>query len=422
MNYAMLADNLFNKGNFEDAIEYYNEALNQDPSNIDIYFSLIESYFYINEYEKANNTIKMAHLIKKDSPELLFLEANYNCLIGMYDTAIDLYEKAIELGFYDETIQFNIAKAYYYASRYEEAITSLTNYIDTNDNDFEACFLLMKIFIHQEKIDEIKKYIDILIEKFPNRFYFYGIKLEILMGESKIDEYKKLLDVCQNQFNNLLEFEVYKLKYNITIKNINEAYSILNTFFKDDYTDIINVCRLNLFRIEDKYEEAENLIMEYFMNLIDFEVFVLCEMILMNNSSFENMEIYSKSILEKTSDINLKFLAEFYYSISIHLQGDEEKAKKYFEILNTNLIISSSANPQNDYIRYMQLVSYMINKDFEKALKLSNYIEKMYPNDYSIYYLKSIIYLELGKTEDYEKYKEKAISINNLVSKLYEED
>ena len=68
----------FNKGKYEDAIEYFENAIKSDPEAAIIYYNLGSTYLKMKEYTKAVNYLQKA--VKLDSE---FKEAHYNLALAL---------------------------------------------------------------------------------------------------------------------------------------------------------------------------------------------------------------------------------------------------------------------------------------------------------------------------------------------------
>ena len=58
---------LYDVGNYEESINKYEEALKEEPMNIDIYFGLSESYIMLEDFESARESLNNILLIDKDN-------------------------------------------------------------------------------------------------------------------------------------------------------------------------------------------------------------------------------------------------------------------------------------------------------------------------------------------------------------------
>ncbi|PKD43351.1 serine/threonine-protein kinase [Rhodohalobacter barkolensis] len=108
-------------GNYEDAVQYFNDALSSDPTSADAYLGLAEAYEYTGDYEEAESTYKRAISLKPD------YWAGYNNLGAFYfrnsnyDKAKEQFRRVIEVTPDNYRGYMNLGSMHYFTEQLEEA-------------------------------------------------------------------------------------------------------------------------------------------------------------------------------------------------------------------------------------------------------------------------------------------------------------
>ena len=111
--YCELALDYYEKGNFEDAIHRFKQAILLDPDNIDYYFYLGNSFYNLNRLKEAIDVYQgILEIYPSNAP------ANYNIgdafyALGNIDDAISAYQKAIYIDAHNCDYYFSLALAFH---------------------------------------------------------------------------------------------------------------------------------------------------------------------------------------------------------------------------------------------------------------------------------------------------------------------
>ena len=84
---------------YEEAINYYNLAIEEDPMFIDSYFNIGEAYVMVNKFEEAKKSFNNVLLIDKNNGLVYFHLGNIAFLEDNFNDGRAYYAKAINLGF-----------------------------------------------------------------------------------------------------------------------------------------------------------------------------------------------------------------------------------------------------------------------------------------------------------------------------------
>ncbi|MGI6074132.1 MAG: tetratricopeptide repeat protein [Fermentimonas sp.] len=131
------------QGNYEAAIEAYNDALDIDSTNIEAIYELSLSYLAINDYEKASEY--STKVIDKQDEKLTIgayaVKSEALAEMGKVDDAIELLKGALEKYGDNYLLHFNLALNYFKKRDNDKAIVHVNKAIDLNKSHSGA-FLL----------------------------------------------------------------------------------------------------------------------------------------------------------------------------------------------------------------------------------------------------------------------------------------
>ena len=140
---------------------------------------------------------------------------------GVFDKAIELYEKALQINPNDADVHLNLAKTYSYSNRYREAIPHLEAYIKVRPDDIENMTLLGECYKKSGMFSKSMEYFNRALSIEPN--YDYA-KRNLLDAQNL---YLQCIDPVRGR----------KERYNTAINNLTEAVKIAKNFFPKGYTD-----------------------------------------------------------------------------------------------------------------------------------------------------------------------------------------
>lgn len=146
----------FDRGNYEAAINYFNEALKKNPHNEKIYFNRGLAWYEMGTLDNAINDYSKALEINK-----VFIEAYYNRGItwhkkGNNNFAISDYTKALELNpgnSLKSGIYFNRAYAKLKKGEYEQAIDDYTKCIEIDPKKSELYYFRANVWYAKGNLD-----------------------------------------------------------------------------------------------------------------------------------------------------------------------------------------------------------------------------------------------------------------------------
>lgn len=187
---------LFEAGEYEDAIENFSKSIGLDPCNESIYCNRGSCYYEIQQYQKAFKDYTKAIELDPDLCETYYNRGNCYFKFKQYEYAIDDYTKAIKLGFYSEEIYSKRGWCYYFFKQYEDAIEDYSKTIELNPDYSEAyynrglCYSALQQY--EDAIEDYTKYIEVNPDEdgyFDRAFCYFSIG----QYENAIEDYAEAI-------------------------------------------------------------------------------------------------------------------------------------------------------------------------------------------------------------------------------------
>ncbi|MBU5337330.1 tetratricopeptide repeat protein [Intestinibacter bartlettii] len=412
---------LYDVGNYEESINKYEEALKEEPMNIDIYFGLSESYIMLEDFESARESLNNILLIDKDNAEAYFHIGNTQFLQDMQQEGKESYLKAISLGFSDIAIFINYAIVCEENGNYYEALKYYNKAL-TKDK-FRADIRLRKIeiLIGMNKIEESLENLDLFIQLNPDLFEGHHLKFLVLLENNRVQEAEKTLENAIKLFPEDEGFLFDKIILFQEQQKIDEALNIINTVFKDNNSKLILNEKVKIYLAQNKIEDAKftlKQIISLDKDEFDEDSRFYLVMIYISEKNYLEAQKYIDEIIEYKSEGMYYYSALFLKGQVIKELDGQNKCKTYYEDIVSILRQGSLDYPDKmDLIIYRGLI-YTELCNYEKALEMANYLLAISDNIGEAYLLRSQIYEAMGEVEKSQKDREIAIQKSATLSRF----
>jgi tetratricopeptide (TPR) repeat protein len=190
---------------YDNAILYYQKAIELNPNFFAAYYSLGIAYKLKGNFDKAIQSYEKAIELNPN-----FSDAYYNLGLayrskGDLNKAIRSYEKAIELDPKDFGSYYNMGFAYNLNGDFDKAIQSYEKVIELNPNCFDACYNLGVVYESKGNLDKAIRFDEQAIELNPSSSEAYnnlGVAYKSKGNFDKaIQSYKKAIELNPTFFN-----------------------------------------------------------------------------------------------------------------------------------------------------------------------------------------------------------------------------
>ena len=171
---------LFRLGLYDNAEEYNNRLLQENPEMFDGYHIKTQILLHDDKYEEAVAFAKNASEKFPEDAELLFDYAKAVSLNGELDKALKILEEAKNMKYFEVAKRdVNMLESQIYAEKGEidKAIECCNVCIELEDDsifDSEAHFMIMNYYIAKKDFENVIKHANMLIAKDDNDIFYYA--------------------------------------------------------------------------------------------------------------------------------------------------------------------------------------------------------------------------------------------------------
>lgn len=259
-----LAQNYFDRGEFDKAILIYEDLLRSQPNNYQFFQRQIACYQQLKEFVKAENVIK-TKLDRTKSPQL-YVELGYNYqLQNQLDKAQKNYKLALDKIVENPNHVYGVAREFETKVLIPQAIEAYTLGQQINPgNNFDYQIALL-----QGQLGKFDLMIDALIDygyKYPNNLLLVQNQLNRFLAEdhSKVfAEYLRKALLLRTQKTQDLFWNQFMSWFFVQQKEFGKAFIQEKAIFKrnpDNFGNILNLARL---AADEKETETEREILEF---------------------------------------------------------------------------------------------------------------------------------------------------------------
>ncbi len=121
------------------AIENFSQAMSLDPQVLDAYLNRAYAYILKEEYENAEKDLEQAFLLNPQSAQIYANKGLMFVNQGKYQEAVENYTKSLELEYSDKII-YNRAISYFNLKEYEKALDDFNKFLARNTNYSEVYY------------------------------------------------------------------------------------------------------------------------------------------------------------------------------------------------------------------------------------------------------------------------------------------
>lgn len=150
---------LFNKGNFNQAIEFCQIIVNEDESHYQTWNLLGNIFFKLNDLDNSKHFFITALKIKPDLIEAYYMLGNVLFQGNLFEDAISIWKEALKFDQTQAMIYSNIAAAYLTLKDFDNAIDFSKQSININKNFEDPYLCLSKVYMQKNEEDAAFKYL-----------------------------------------------------------------------------------------------------------------------------------------------------------------------------------------------------------------------------------------------------------------------
>ena len=217
-----------NKGEYDKAIEAYQQAIKLNPKSESAYNNMGLSYSIKGEYDKAIEAFQQAiKLNPKDDSAYCYMGLSYGGK-GKYDKAIETLQEAIKLNPKHDSAYYYMGLSYDNKGEYDKAIEAFQQAIKLNPKYDSAYHNMGYSYIGKSDYDRAIEAFKKAIEIDSQDNYIYPYSFLLLFNNQyndAITELKKVLN-----FHNYLKFSESMIEYFLLLIAKRQTQSLYSLF------------------------------------------------------------------------------------------------------------------------------------------------------------------------------------------------
>lgn len=190
---------LLNLGSWEEAIEYFDKAIEADPESAKAYQGKAIAQYRLGEYEDSNESLDKAFELDNKNVDTLVLKARNLVMLGENDKALELCGKALALNS-NSDFAYNIkAYALQGEGKYQEALEAVNKSIELDPKYEDAYITKASLLYDMKNYEECIAAAGKAQELFPKNEEFPWYAADCYYKQNKYEEaikqYEKVLKI-----------------------------------------------------------------------------------------------------------------------------------------------------------------------------------------------------------------------------------
>ena len=422
--------NFLNKGNYNDALDKFNKALDVDPNLTEYNYYKGVTQQLLSQFDNALESFNKELSLNPNHINSLISKGTTLCILDRKEDGIAEFDKALEIEPNNIQALNNKSIALQQLNKYDESIECLDKSIEADNSNYVSHLSKGNLKAAQEKYKEAIECYKNATEKNPNSaqaFYNMGV---CYINLKQYDEAKNCFEDALKIIPDLYEALIGKATIEYEKKNYQEAINLFDEILKkypcnDNILFKKGICQEELEKIEEAvktFDEAlkinpNNIECLYqkgscldTLNKKDEAISCYDKIIEDNNNKFlEDTHLLKGKILldqEKFEEANKEFdeviklnpnsASAYFYKGYINATGDPRDGKEAIKNFSQCINIDSS-----DKLFYYNLGIALLDEQYLEQCK--GYLYKAYELDNTFYkpLLKiGEVYLKIGKYDE----------------------
>ena len=401
---------------YQEALVFYNRALELDAMNHDAYISKGVALANLENLDDAQKQFENALKLNRTSGLAYFHLGNVALLKEETALGFENYNKAISNGFDDAQIYYNLGLLHEENGETDLALRNYSKAITKDPIRPEIRLRKAQIQIYLENFQEALQTLDEMILTNPDVFEGYHTKFLVLMQLGQHDKAEELLDKAEELFPGDIDFKIDKSSLFIAQGKTNEAFALLKNLEEsaEGDADVLYKVHMERAQIHASKQEVDPAISELekakALSAESDEYDDESQFLLMNcfvaKNDFSKVLEYSRELLDK-ADVESQFTATARYYIPLALKnlGKTDEATTLYKEAIEELRNLGLKTPGNLETYLLRALCHHDLEEYEKAYDLVEYVIQLKPDLPEPRFQKIVILEAMGKKEEAEEEK-----------------
>ena len=376
---------------YEEALEYYNKALEIDKMSHDAYISKGVVLANLERVDDAKEQFENALKVNRTSGLAYFHLGNVALLNLDMALGFENYNKAISNGFDDAQIYYNIALMHEENGEMDLALRNYTKAISKNAIRPEFRLRKAQLLMHLGNYPEALETLDELILTNPDVFEGYHVKFTALMHLRQYDKADEVISKAIELFPDDVDFMLDKCALLTAQSKHDKAFQLLKEIEAKAGGNAIVLSKLYMERAQihatkqeadgaiAELEKAKAIAIEH--NAYNYEAQFLLINCFAVKKDFEKTLEYSRELIERTDGEDyFTSTAKYYIPYSLKNLGKMDEAKPLYIEAIDDLRAAGLQSPGNLETYLLRAMCHYDLDEFDKALDLVDYVVKIKPD------------------------------------------
>lgn len=388
---------------YSDAVTLFRRVLDAEPENFAACIQLGSAYACQEKYEEALAAFKTGLLQHKENGRILYSIGGVYMLMGDIAQGVRYYNRAQRAGYKSVEMYLTLAGAFLDSGDRVQAIRAISCAIELQPLRAELYIrksaIQMQLKLYDDALETLEEYRELN----PDAYETYSQSVQIYCSRK---EYEKAASIAQKGAERfpedpgmlilVLQVMVESGRYEEAVlyaDKVMEKAESGNVYFR------AVMYKATACAVLGRTEEVVDILETYCKTEPEVNALYMLMNTYLLKQDFQGVQRIATRLESMETEIPIRAAAIFYKANAVErLQGIQKAEKLYREILPKLRRLSVKA-PQNYEIYIYRLLAHTACREYDKAMELAEYLEKVYPElpDGPLY--KSHIYARQGQKQ-----------------------
>ena len=407
---------LASNGKENEAIKYFEKALELDPMNPDTYVNLGNTYAAMEDFDKAYETYNKILLADKHYTPAYFHLGNICFIQGNSDEAVKNFNLAISEGLDDALVYFNLGLVYEEKNDVEYALRNYSKAIFKNPDAPEYRLKKATLQIGKNRYEEALETLTDMTKYAPDIFEGYHFKFEVLCALQRFEEAEAVVKTAGDLFPEDVSIFYDKIQLQARLGNTDRALQMIEEAEQMDGYEVekrnLTFEKAKLCGMKEDMDSAIRYFNECLSfetdSAVDYETRYFLMNIYLSRKEYQKLLENAEKMLTLPEDNPFVRAAFYYRAMAVkQLNGMQAAADYYREAVSLYRTITIHTPGIIDAYLFRALCHKDL-AEYDKALEMVDFVESLSADSSELHVIKGNIFEAMGRMEEAREQKEMA--------------